>query len=122
MELRVVRHTDRFDDACRFWGETLGWPVTRQWPASEGSGRGCIFGYGDVGRVELLDAPSAEPVAGVMLSIEHPDIDALHDHLLAAGVSIERAPADQPWGHRNLVVHDPSGIALVFFHWIADRD
>jgi hypothetical protein len=28
MELRIVRHTDRFDDACHFCGSVLGWPIT----------------------------------------------------------------------------------------------
>ena len=87
MELRIVRHTTRFDAACRFYGDVLGWPVTREWPAGDGQGRGRIFGYGDTARVEFA----------------------------AAGVPILRGLADQPWGHRNLAVHDPTGLEVVFF-------
>lgn len=118
MELRIVRHTPHFDDTCRFYGEVLGWPITRQWPASDGSGRGCIFGYGDVGRLEFLEADHSEPVTGVFLSMEEPDVAGLLARLTAAGVPVLRGLADQPWGHRNFAVLDPSGLELVFFQWI----
>lgn len=116
MEMRVVRLTDRFDDACRLYGEVLGWPVTKEWGEP---GRGRIFGYGDVGRIELMeasadDAPVA-PVSGAFVSFEHPDVDALHARLVAAGIAITRPPADQPWGHRNMAIEDPSGLELVAF-------
>jgi catechol 2,3-dioxygenase-like lactoylglutathione lyase family enzyme len=120
MELRVVRVTDRFDEACRFYGETLRWPVTREWDDGPGS-RGRIFGYGDVGRIELMDGPP-EPVRGVMLSIEEQDVVALHARLVAANVAIDRGVADQPWGHRSFAVTDPAGIQLVFFQWIEATD
>lgn len=118
MELRIVRLTDRFDDACRFYGEVLGWPVTREWPADGDQGRGRIFGYGDVGRMELIEVPAAGPVTGVFLSIEVADVAALAERLLAGGVPLLRGLADQPWGHRNVAVLDPTGIELVFFQWV----
>jgi uncharacterized glyoxalase superfamily protein PhnB len=42
----------------------------------------------------------------------------LHAALVAAGVAVLRELADQPWGHRNLAVVDPSGMELVFFQSI----
>ena len=121
MELRIVRYTDRFDDACRFYAHLLGWPVTREWPADGDQGRGRIFGYGDVGRVELIEVRDTAPVAGLFLSIEIDDVAALAQQLTAAGVPLLRGLADQPWGHRNLAVLDPAGIELVFFQWIGER-
>jgi predicted enzyme related to lactoylglutathione lyase len=111
MELRIVRVTDRFDDACAFYGEVLGWPVTRAW--DEG-GRGRVFGYGDVGRVELMEG-TPTPVSGVFVSIETHDVAALRDRLLANDVTIVQPLTDQPWGHRNIGIVDPTGITLVFF-------
>jgi uncharacterized glyoxalase superfamily protein PhnB len=119
MELRIVRHTTEFDAACRFYGELLGWPVTREWPAGDGQGRGRIFGYGDVGRVELLEETHQVPVSGLFISVEHDDVAALHDRLVTAGVAISRGLADQPWGHRNMAAHDPTGLEVVFFQVIA---
>lgn len=116
MELRVVRVTDRFDEGCRLYGEVLGWPVTKAWDEPQ---RGRIFGYGDVGRIELMEAAAGSapvaPVAGTFVGFEHADVDGLHDRLVAAGITILRPPADQPWGHRNVAFADPAGFELVAF-------
>jgi predicted enzyme related to lactoylglutathione lyase len=119
MELRIVRHTDHFDAASHFWGEVLAWPITKEWPAGDGQGRGRIFGYGDVGRVELIEHDSPAAVIGVLLSVEVDDVAALHERLVAAGVQVLRGLADQPWGHRNLAVVDPSGLEVVCYQVIA---
>lgn len=113
MELRVVRLTDHFDAGCHFYARLLGWPVTRSW--DEG-GRGCIFGYGTAG-IELIEAAETSAVSGVLLSIECAAVQTIHDALLAAGVAISQPLADQPWGHRNFGVVDPTGLTLVFFEW-----
>ena len=119
MEFRVVRFTTAFDAASHFYGELLGWPTTRQWPASDSGGRGCLFGYGDVARIEFIERDTADPVQGVFLSVEHPDVVALHDRLVKAGIAILRPVEDFPWGHRAFAVVDPTGIELVHFQPIA---
>lgn len=106
-----MRVTDRFDDACRFWGELLGLPVTHGWDEPD---RGRIFGVGDSARLELMEG-TADPVAGVFVSLEVDSVDALHDQLTAAGVEILQPVAVQPWGHRNVAVADPSGLRVVLF-------
>jgi len=115
MELRVVRHTTAFDAASSFYGDLLGWPVTRTWDQPT---RGRIFGYGDVSRIELLEAGAVVDVEGVFIAVEHPDVDALADHLADHGIEIFQPVADQPWGHRNVGVVDPTGLRVVFFQWI----
>jgi len=125
MELRIVRHTTDFDAACRFFGELLGWPVTRQWPAGDGQGRGRIFGYGDAARMELIELATAtdeRPVSGLLLSVEHADVAALHDLLVGAGIDVAGGLADQPWGHRNFTIHAPGGVEMVFFQVLSDPD
>lgn len=115
-ELRVVRFTDAFDDACHFYGELLGWPVTKRWDQPE---RGCIFGYGDSARVELLEVGTATGVEGVFLSVEVDDVESVHDRLVSAGVTVHQPLADQPWGHRSFGVTDPTGTVLVCFQDLA---
>ena len=118
MELRVVRLTDRFDDACAFYADVLRWPVTTQW---DDHGRGRIFGYGDVGRVELIETTAgtdATPVAGVEVSVQVDDVQALFDSLSASGALPIASPEDQPWGHRSFAVDDPAGLRLTFFQCI----
>ncbi len=129
MELRIVRFTTAFDAACHFYGELLDWPVTHQWPASPssengGGGRGCLFGYGDVARIEFIERADDtddlnDTVNGVFISVEHPDVVAVHDRLAAAGVPIVRGLEDTTWGHRSFAVHDPTGIELVHFQPVA---
>ena len=121
MELRIVRFTTAFDAACHFYGELLGWPVTREWSAGDGQGRGRLFGYGDAARIELIEHDIDDDVQGVFLSIEHPDVVALHDRLVEAGIAILRPVADFPWGHRAFAVVDPTGIELVHFQPIAAK-
>ncbi|MCE9621123.1 MAG: VOC family protein [Actinomycetia bacterium] len=119
MELRIVRFTTRFDAACHFYGDLLDWPITHQWPAGEGGGRGCLFGYGDAARLEFVEREDDEPVNGIFVSVEHLDVVAVHDRLAAAGVPILRSLADMTWGHRSFAVHDPTGIELVHFQRIS---
>ena len=114
-ELRVVRHTTHFMEGCRFYGETLGWPVTKQWDAPNA---GRIFGYGDTARVELIDNDTDEAVAGVSLAIEVADATHVNATMQIHAVEITQDLADQPWGHRNFSVLDPTGMTVTFFQVI----
>ncbi len=107
----MVRVTDRFDEACRFYGEVLGWPVTKEW--TDG-GRGRIFGFGDSARVEFLEG-TPEPVSGLFVSAEVGDLGEILGRLRANAVPLDQEPEVQPWGHRNLALTDPTGIKLVLF-------
>jgi uncharacterized glyoxalase superfamily protein PhnB len=44
----------------------------------------------------------------------HPDVDALHARLVAAGVQPDTAPRDAPWGERFFHLTDPDGHELSF--------
>ena len=113
-----MRVTDRFDDACTFYGSVLGWPVTTQW---DEHGRGMIYGYGDAGRIELIEADDGAIIdapSGVFLSVEVDDVQALHDRLSTTDTPPHADPTDQPWGHRSFAVADPAGLVIVFFQRI----
>jgi len=121
MELRVVRETDRFDEACAFFGELLGWPVTHGWDDGPHQ-RGRIFGFGDSARVELIEVTpgAARRIEGVFCSFECDDVAAVHDRITGADVPIDDPLADRPWGHRSFAVIEPSGMRLVCFQRISD--
>jgi catechol 2,3-dioxygenase-like lactoylglutathione lyase family enzyme len=42
------------------------------------------------------------------------DVDAYHQELIGRGAHIASAPADQPYGLRELAVNDVNGIRIVF--------
>ena len=111
-----MRETDRFDEACAFFGELLGWPVTHEWDDGPQE-RGRIFGFGDSARIELIEvAPGdARPVQGVFCSAETADVATLHDRIVVADVPIDDPLADRPWGHRSFAVVEPTGMRMVFF-------
>ncbi len=113
-ELRIVRHTDRFDECCRFYGDVLGWPITKEW---DDPTPGRIYGFGDSARVELLTAEpgTVEPTTGVFIAVEVDDVVAVHETVVSAGVAVTAALAVQPWGHRNFTIVDPAGMSVVFF-------
>jgi catechol 2,3-dioxygenase-like lactoylglutathione lyase family enzyme len=121
MELRLVRVTDRFDDACAFYGDVLGWPVTHEWPAGDGQGRGRIFGYGATARIELievLDGSTPPPLSGGFISFEVDDVVTVHERMVAAGHTIVAELAVQPWGHHSFRVLDPIGAEVVCFQHV----
>lgn len=48
------------------------------------------------------------------------DCDKAVDHLRAAGVEVVQDPADQPWGERMAIVHDPDGNTITLGQKAAD--
>jgi predicted enzyme related to lactoylglutathione lyase len=113
-DFRFLYTTDRYDDARRFYGEVLAWPLVHAW--DDETGRGSIFRAGGDGCVEVLAGPDGTPPpAGAAIAVEVPDVDGLRRRLVDAGVSIAQPVADQPWGHRTFGVYDPAGVPVTFF-------
>lgn len=49
---------------------------------------------------------------GLTVALEVADVDAEHERLCAAGVTIVQPPRDNPWGDRSSIVRDPVGVWL----------
>jgi uncharacterized glyoxalase superfamily protein PhnB len=63
-----------------------------------------------------LEAPGSAPNhGGIVVFVD--DVDAHYEKVLAAGVSPDSAPVDQPYGQREYGVTDPEGHR----GWIATR-
>lgn len=114
-QFRFVFTAQDFDQSTRFYGETLGLEVSASW---DEHGRGIIFlatGTGQVEIFEHVDAGSPPVPTGMKLAWEVDDVDAVFTRLAAAGVMILEGPTDRPWGHRNITIADPDGIAITLF-------
>ena len=98
--------------SVRFYEETLGLAVFREW--GEGPSRAVVFFLGG-GLLEVSgSAPEAPPSDATRLWLQVRDLRATHEHLVARGVLIEEEPEVKPWGLFELVARDPDGLALVF--------
>jgi catechol 2,3-dioxygenase-like lactoylglutathione lyase family enzyme len=53
---------------------------------------------------------SGTPVPDI--SIEVDDLEEVHQRVLAAGLTVEYGPANEPWGVRRFYVRDPFGRLL----------
>ncbi len=57
--------------------------------------------------------PGAQVQAsGVLLSLEVPDVDEVHDRFSSADATIEVSIRDEPWGQRHFIVRAPDGVYL----------
>ena len=59
--------------------------------------------------LQLHERPPTPGDAGVAISFGVDDVDAVTVAAVAAGASIIKEPADQPWGERQSVLHDVDG-------------
>ena len=99
-----------FERSFRFYAESLGLHVYRQW--SSGSTRGVVFFLGG-GFLELSGSSrtAASESVGVWLQVR--DVDAVGHELEEAGVDIIELPTDKPWGLREMRIRDPDGLSIV---------
>jgi len=112
-----VRPTD-LDRSLRFYGDTLGLAVYREW--GSGPQRGAAFFLGG-GLLEVSGSSARPPDDAVRLILQVRDLRASHEYLVANGVEIDEPPEIKPWGLFELTARDPDGLALVFVEVPADH-
>jgi predicted enzyme related to lactoylglutathione lyase len=105
----LVRPTD-FERSFRFYAETLGLHVYRQW--TSGSTRVVVFFLGG-GFLELSGSSQTGARESVALWLQVRDVDSVGDKLEEAGVNIIEPPTDKPWGLREMQIRDPDGLRIV---------
>ena len=105
----LLRPTD-FERSFRFYAESLGLHVYRQW--SSGSTRGVVFFLGG-GLLELSGSSRTGTSESIALWLQARDVDASGHELEEAGVDIIELPTDKPWGLREMQVLDPDGLRIV---------
>jgi predicted enzyme related to lactoylglutathione lyase len=99
-----------FECSFRFYAESLGLHIYREW--SSGSTRGVVFFLGG-GFLELSGSSHTEAGESVALWLQVRDVDALGCELEEAGVDIIEVPTDKPWGLREMQIRDPDGLRIV---------
>lgn len=107
---RVLLSPSDLERSLRFYEETLGLAVYREW--GRGRERGVVFFLGG-GLLEVSGSSGAPASGAVRLFIQVRDVRAERERLAALGVPIEREPFLRPWGLLEMTVRDPDGLALV---------
>ena len=59
--------------------------------------------------------PARVGATGIEIVVEVDDVDSRYRELIAAGVTFDGPPEDQPWGARHAWLNDPDGYRLSIF-------
>jgi catechol 2,3-dioxygenase-like lactoylglutathione lyase family enzyme len=108
---RILLAPRDLERSLRFYEETLGLAVYREW--GQGRERGVVFFLG--GGLLEVSGSSVRPASGaVRLYLQVRDLHAVRERLAARRVPVEEEPTVRPWGLCEMVARDPDGLALVF--------
>jgi predicted enzyme related to lactoylglutathione lyase len=107
---RVLLHPMDFERSLRFYSESLGLHIYREW--GSGSIRGVVFFLGG-GFLELSGSSHTTANENVGLWLQVRDVDAVGDVLTETGVDVIELPTDKPWGLREMQIRDPDGLRIV---------
>lgn len=110
---RVLLRPGDLEASITFYGRTLGLAIYREF--GEGDHRGVVFFLGG-GLLEVsgMAGDRAGPATALPMALwlQVRDVDATVAELAAAGVSVLRHPADEPWGLREAWIADPDGLRI----------
>lgn len=107
---RVLLHPSDVARSQRFYEQTLGLAIFREWGSA--AGRGVVF-YLGAGLLEVSGSPRGRPSDAVGLLLQVRDVQAEHRRLADAGVIVESTPEHKPWGLIEMTIRDPDGLAIV---------
>ena len=107
---RVLLHPKDFERSLRFYSESLGLHIYREW--GSGSNRGVVFFLGG-GFLELSGSSHTTANENVGLWLQVRDVDAVGNVLTETRVDVIELPTDKPWGLREMQIRDPDGLRIV---------
>ncbi len=107
---RILLHPSDPERSRRFYRDTLGLPVHREFGPPDNPGMVFFIGGGLL-EVSGGGAPVGDTTMALWLQVR--DVALEHDRLAAAGVRVLRAPRKEPWGLVEMWIADPDGVRLV---------
>ena len=109
---RFLLHPTDLDRSLRFYEQTIGLAIYREW--GTGPARGVVFFLGGGGLLEVSGGSPQAPSAATGLVLQVRDLGATRGYLAERGVAVEAQPELKPWGLLEMTVRDPDGLALIF--------
>ena len=108
---RILLRPSDLNRSRRFYRDVLGLAIYREFGPPDNPG--VVFFLGP-GLLEVSGRASGLPGCPMMMIwIQVRDVHAEHARLAAAGISILREPATEPWGLIEMWSEDPDGIRIV---------
>lgn len=116
---RIILRPSDPDRSRRFYRDTLGLAVCREFGPADSPGT--VFFLGN-GLLEVSGHSEGEVAAhGLAIWVQVRDLAAEHERLSAAGAHVLREPRQEPWGLHEMWVEDPDGVRLVLVQVPADH-
>ena len=94
----------------RFYRDQLGLAVYREFGPPDQPG--VVFFLGQ-GLLEVSGRSAGPPGPALMIWLQVRDVRAERERLAAAGVTVRREPAAEPWGLTEMWIEDPDGVRIV---------
>lgn len=107
---RVLLRPSDLDRSQRFYRDTLGLAIHRQFGSPEAPG--LVFFLGN-GFLEVSGRSSAPPGDALAIWVQVRDVRAEHRRLLDLGVPVLREPRQEDWGLLEMWLADPDGVRIV---------
>ncbi|MGH3320693.1 MAG: VOC family protein [Streptosporangiaceae bacterium] len=104
----LLRPTD-LERSRRFYRDTLGLAVYREFETPAGTGT--VFFAGG-GLLEVSGGSEGRPSPTVQLWFQVRDASEAHRYLVDRGVRILREPRREPWGLVEMWIADPDGVRI----------
>lgn len=108
---RILLHPTDLERSLRFYEQTIGLAIYREW--GTGPSRGVAFFLGG-GLLEVSGGSPQPPSAATGVVLQVRDLAATRASLVEQGVTPEAEPELKPWGLLEMTVRDPDGFALIF--------
>ena len=106
---RVLLRPSDPERSRRCYRDVLGLAVAREFGPPDHPG--AVFFLGN-GLLEVSGRSHERP-RGMALWLQVRDLQAEHERLERAGVTVVRAPQREPWGLVEMWVEDPDGVSIV---------
>ena len=107
---RVLLRPTELDRSQRFYRDTLGLAIHRQFGNPDAPG--LVFFLGN-GFLEVSGRSAGSPGDALAIWVQVRDVYAEHRRLLDLGVPVLREPRQEPWGLVEMWVADPDGVRIV---------
>jgi catechol 2,3-dioxygenase-like lactoylglutathione lyase family enzyme len=115
---RILLRPSDADRSRRFYRDTLGLAVYREFGPPDDPGLVFFLGHGFL---EISGSFPQPPGQSLAIWLQVRDVRAEHTRLLAAGVTVTREPLREPWGLVEMWIEDPDGVHIVIVEVPADH-